>query len=746
MNHALPRSVRYARRLVAVAALALGLPAPLAAQNRPSKLSVATLEDLMKLTVTTATRTSEDLSKVPARMQVVTAEQIEHRGYRSLQDVLKDLVEFKVDIAGDQDYPVELTVDGIRSAGKVVVLLDGIRVSSPTNEPLPILANYPVHTARQIEIVYGPASALYGADAFSAVVNVITRDADDATGVNVQTTAGQYGLYNQTASFATRLGNNASLVVGGQAYYDRQPNLSRWYPEDFAGLESLKTGVFNSIFGPIASTRPVSPEFGNQLWAHSQHAALRAGGFQVTLFHSQSSTPNSMPTRPEDSVYNNQAYQKNELFVAAGTYTREIGRLTSTTLAEFSRHEMNPDSGYWNVFSNFTRSYKYAFGRMVKGEQQLSWKPRPSTTVTVGGTVERFFAIPQTADLNAPVESQDAPSTLLGTNIPDDFYRLHYSNSGLYAQAQREISPRLSVTAGARADYNTRYGGTFNPRVGLVAAATATTTLKVLYGTAFLAPSPYQAYAHYGSFVSDDDGKTFRSDYWHLPNPDLKPQQKKTIELNVAQSLGPAFHVETSAFYSRFSNLIQTADADQAYAGTYHGWPVAYIDFPVNEGKSTSYGATAKINFLRTFDDERRLEAYSALAVVDGRVWNDDSSDGHLRLGGMSPVQLRAGVDFDWSRWSVAPRLTVVGTQRVNATTQTANGLERLTIPGYATVDMTIRRRLGRFAGFVTVENALNRQYRAINMRAYTNPEEFVGAPQNPRRIAIGFELRSGVR
>jgi hypothetical protein len=41
---------------------------------------------------------------------------------------------------------------------------------APTNEPLPIGAHYPVHTTRQIEVVYGPASALYGADAFSAVI------------------------------------------------------------------------------------------------------------------------------------------------------------------------------------------------------------------------------------------------------------------------------------------------------------------------------------------------------------------------------------------------------------------------------------------------------------------------------------------------------------------------------------------------------------------------------------------------
>ena len=127
------------------------------------------------------------------------------------------------------------------------------------------------------------------------------------------------------------------------------------------------------------------------------------------------------------------------------------------------------------------------------------------------------------------------PGTILGTNIPDDFIKLRYSNTGAYAQWQYAATPLLAFTVGARGDYNTRYGGTFNPRVGLVLKTDNDTTLKLLYGTAYLAPSPYEAYSHYGSFYTTDGGATYASDYWHLPNPDLRPQQKKTVEANVLQ-------------------------------------------------------------------------------------------------------------------------------------------------------------------------------------------------------------------
>src|SRR5436309_785453 len=218
---------------VVLLALVTSTPLSALAQTKPPPdLASATIEQLMKIVVTTASRGPEGIASAPARVQVVTAAQIERRGYRSVADLLKDLSDFKVDLASDQDYPTELTVQGTRGASRVVLLLDGIRISSPTNDPLPILANYPVHSARQIEIVYGPASALYGADAFSAVVNIISKRVEDAPGLSASASVGQFGLYNQTASYGAQLGPNVSLMLAGQTLYDRQPDLSKYRSEE----------------------------------------------------------------------------------------------------------------------------------------------------------------------------------------------------------------------------------------------------------------------------------------------------------------------------------------------------------------------------------------------------------------------------------------------------------------------------------------------------------------------------------
>jgi outer membrane cobalamin receptor len=731
-------------RVLLATVLACATARQSSAQGRPARdLATATIEDLMAILVTTASRAPEGAGAAPARVQVVTAAQIERRGYRSVLDVLKDLADFKVDLGADPDYPAQLAVQGTPGASLVVLLLDGIRVSSPTNEPLPMMANYPVHNARQVEIVYGPASALYGADAFSAVINIISKNVAESPGLTAGSSVGQYGLYNQTASYGVRLGANATLMLSGQFLYDHQPDLSRFYPAAFGGMQAQKTGVFNTVFGPMTSNRPVSAAYDIPTGAHSAQARLQAGGLDLTFLQSGSRATTAQPNTPDNAVYNAAAFTENSLFVASGSYTRPIGRVTSTSTLMFSRHEMDPQSGYWNVFSNMEKSYKYAYGSMTKVEQQLSWKPAPAITMTTGGTFEHFFAIPQGADLNAPVQSRDLPGTILDTNIPDALVKLRYANTGGYVQMQYAITPRVTLTLGGRGDYNSRYGATFNPRFGMVARPTDSTTLKVLYGTAFLAPSPYQAYSHYGSFYSSDGGRTYASNYWHLPNPDLKPQQKRTVEVNVLQTLGYDFQLSGSVFYSRFSNLIQTYDGVFGSAGSYLGWPVDYIDFPVNGGRAVAYGCSVGLDYVHTLDPDRHVEAHAAATLADGREWATNDSTISVPTGAIAPVQLRFGADADWRGWRVAPRLSVVGVQRVLATTALAGSVARRTLPGYATVDVNVRRKvLQALDAFVTIENALDRRYVNANPYAYTNPQELIGAPQNPRRLTVGFTLR----
>ena len=130
-----------------------------------------------------------------------------------------------------------------------------------------------------------------------------------------------------------------------------------------------------------------------QMTAHSVQTRLQAGGLELTLLENSARVSKTPANTPENGVYNAAAFDDNDLLVGSGSYTRPIGRVTSTSTVMFSRHELDPQSGYWNIFSNMKKSFKYAYGSMAKAEEQLSWKPTPSITMTTGGTFERFFAI-----------------------------------------------------------------------------------------------------------------------------------------------------------------------------------------------------------------------------------------------------------------------------------------------------------------------------------------------------------------
>jgi outer membrane receptor for ferrienterochelin and colicin len=451
----------------------------------------------------------------------------------------------------------------------------------------------------------------------------------------------------------------------------------------------------------------------------------------------------SGPYTPDNAVYSKDVFQENALWVAAGSYTRAFAGLTGTTTVTWSEHTMNPQSGYWNVFSNLRRSYKFAYGSSVRAEQQLSWQLSPRMMINAGGVFESFFAIPQGADLNEPIRSRDVPGTILDTNIVDAFNRMQYSNTGGYLQAQFAPSGRLSVTLGARSDYNSGYGVTINPRVGVVAKPQPGTTIKLLYGTAFLAPTPYQSTAHYGSFYSTDDGQTYRSDYWHLGNPNLKPQTKSTVQATLIQSIGPLFNLSATVFQSHMDDVIQHSDEAQAGPGTFHGWPVAYIDSPVNDGHDVISGGSVDLAALKSWSPNRRLEARAGVSVFDGTVDNNIRSQ-ELQIGGVAPFQLRSRVDVELGPWTGSAGIVTFGRQRAMALA--ADGVSRETLPGYTVVDVNVRRNgiTRHLDAFARIENLFDARYFNINERAFSNPEELAGSPQAPRRVSVGIDLRFG--
>ena len=125
--------------------------------------------------VMTASRSVERIGTAPATIYVITDEQIRKRGYTSLEDVLADIPEIEIQQKANNYTNSYYSIRGIGGNERFVILQDGIRINSITGVLHPVQNNFGIYHAKQIEIILGSASALYGADAFSGIVNIITK-------------------------------------------------------------------------------------------------------------------------------------------------------------------------------------------------------------------------------------------------------------------------------------------------------------------------------------------------------------------------------------------------------------------------------------------------------------------------------------------------------------------------------------------------------------------------------------------
>jgi outer membrane receptor protein involved in Fe transport len=217
-----------ASRLSVIAWLIMFLPfaLPAAAQERTKDITDLSLEDLMNVEVYSASKHTQSASDAPSSVTVVTADEIEKSGYRTLADILESVRGFY--ITYDRDY----SFVGVRGFGRlgdsnnrILVLIDGHRINDNVfGEPyLGTEFLVDVDLIERVEIIRGPSSSLYGADAFFAVINVITRKQEQMRGFELSFAGASFETYRGRVSYGRR----------------------------FRGIDMMFSGTFYNSFGPL---------------------------------------------------------------------------------------------------------------------------------------------------------------------------------------------------------------------------------------------------------------------------------------------------------------------------------------------------------------------------------------------------------------------------------------------------------------------------------------------------------------
>lgn len=210
----------------------------------------------LSATITTASSQAENLNEVPVPTTLITEEMIRTCGGRNLQEVLAAFVP-GINIVDCND-DINLSMRGIYSNGqeKILIMLNGHRLNSfCTNIASPDFS-MSLEKIKQIEVLRGPASSLYGGVALTAVVNVITKQGADLNGIKLRAGGGSYGTLRGDALFGKRYFDLdifiwASLYKSnGQKYYVDNPTVNL-ENIDYSAREILSKIILEKKSGEI---------------------------------------------------------------------------------------------------------------------------------------------------------------------------------------------------------------------------------------------------------------------------------------------------------------------------------------------------------------------------------------------------------------------------------------------------------------------------------------------------------------
>ena len=211
-------------------------------------LLTLTLEELMDVKVTTATRTSQKITDAPATMNVITARQIKERGYQQLEDALRDIP--GIDFIHINGYvPTLIYFRGMYGAEnlRALLMIDGIAENNIIGSNDMAGPAYSLHNVERIEVVWGPASALYGANAFGGVINIITKKGSSVQGLEYEKGYGTFNTHSDNIQFGLRKSKFDVAISGslystdGPRFKNRDPNYSASYVDKAYSLNATVT-------------------------------------------------------------------------------------------------------------------------------------------------------------------------------------------------------------------------------------------------------------------------------------------------------------------------------------------------------------------------------------------------------------------------------------------------------------------------------------------------------------------------
>lgn len=657
-----------------------------------------------KASISIATGSRQPLRRAPAVASVITAEDIVAIGATDLDQVLETVPGMHVTRSAASAYSPMYLLRGIGVAGtlnpQILMLQNGIPMTTMySGDKGTSWAGLPVENIARIEIIRGPGSALYGADAYAGVINIITKSAADIPGTEGGMRAGSF---NTRSAWVQHGGTLGPIAVAAYLQIGSTDGIKKIISADaqtridkLVGTHaSLAPGPLNTGYDAVDASLDLSLE----KWR------LR-GGYKLR--------DNVGTAAGIASALDPTSTSKNERLTADLSWTdpqfaRDWGLGLGASYLQFV--EKNARLVLFPAGATFpTGSFPEG---VLGGPSRWDRQIRLSAYATYGGLAgHNMRAGVGHDDLNL-YRVQTFKNYFLnaaGTPVPTgpviDYAAIQphirpqrRQVDYLYLQDEWNFAPDWALTAGVRHDHYSDFGGTTNPRLALVWDAAQNLTAKLLYGQAFRAPS-------------------FNEQYGINPvingNPNLRPETIKTTEAALSWQASHDTQVNLTAFRYDMQDIIRGVQNPAPAPGA------------TVQNSGSQHGQGVELELAWDLRRNLRLSGnYSWQRSIDETTHQDAGYAPHHHLYARADWRFAGG-------WMLSPQVNWVADRK------RAAGDARAPVADYKTVDLTLRTTRGkdRWDFALSVQNLFNADVREPSLApGLTLPNDL---PMAPRAIFL---------
>ncbi len=486
----------------------------MAANEQVADLFDMSLDELMGVKLDIASRRPETMRQAPSAVTVFSRSEIKAMGIDNVYDLLNYVPGFQVTRSIDVVEEALVHSRGVANLnGEVLFMLNGHRLNENSQGRATRFVRYiPTANVKQVEIIRGPGSALYGANALLGVVNIITVSGVNEVGVHggsYDNHGGYVNLYRKVggldidASFSFDRDRGEKYNISGAETRDPQQDINFYSSFSFNSTK-LDLGYLQHKNQDFISFNGVGDV--GTTWADTKYLLAAIShvwqlGSDLKIKGGLSYTRHSIESAGWFKAANPPSYSEDFLL---GPYSQNSAYDANLDAS----YTINPESSLdWGLV------YRRA-GQDYLGVCTNYLSPSHSLT---------------------PSDANYLGECLLEKDIPSlDSREVLLTNYGVYSQYRRQLTTHLNLIAGLRFDHYEVSGNATSPRIGLVWQHKKT-TLKAFWGSAFRVPTIAELYT--------DSPRS-------QGNTSLEPQKVETTEIVLQQRI-KRFELEGVLFHTK---------------------------------------------------------------------------------------------------------------------------------------------------------------------------------------------------